>query len=142
MGRASKVEKIDKDTVEKLLNIQCTAEEICSVIGVTRPTLRKWARETYGESYEDVAARFHAFGRASLRRYGYKHAQRNAAAWIFIAKNYLGMTDDPQPIDTGEARREFTAAIKAATKALEESDLSKIADIPTMDEGGEDAEKE
>lgn len=138
-GRPKK--EIDQEIFENLLKIQCTADEICSVVGVTKPTLKSWVREKYNAGYEDVAQKFHASGRVSLRRYGYKHAAKNPAVWIFMAKNYLGMADDPQPVDTGEARAEFTAAIKAATKALSESELSRIADIPVLD-GGADAESQ
>lgn len=139
MARPSKTDNIRRDEFEALLKIQCTCQEVCAVFHVSRQTLRKWVKETYDCTYEEIAEEYSAYGRMSLRRSLMNQADRNPAVAIFMAKNYLGMSDDPKPVDTGEARREFTAAIKAATKALEGCDLSRIADIPEP-EGGSDGE--
>ena len=55
---------------------------------------------------------------------------KNPAAAIFLAKNHLGMSDNPQPVDTGEKRREFESAIKIGAKALAGMDLSGVMDVP------------
>ena len=138
MARPSKMEYIRREELEALLKIQCTCQEVCAVFHVARQTLRKWVKETYGCSYEEISQEYSAYGRMSLRRSLMALADRNPAVAIFLAKNYLGMSDDPKPVDTGDARREFTAAIKAATKALEGSDLSRIADIPDPEEEEEE----
>ena len=133
-----------KQLFEDLLSIQCTQAEILAVFHVSRNTLRKWVREEYeGRTYETVSEEFLASGRASIRRSLFRHAIKNPGAAIFLAKNYLGMSDDPHPVDSGEERREFAQAMKAAVKALEESDISTIADIPdTVTMEGADGDKE
>ena len=120
-----------KQLFEDLLSIQCTQAEVLSVFHVSRNTLRKWVRENYdGRSYDSVSEEFLAAGRTSIRRALFRHAIKNPGAAIFLAKNYLGMSDDPHPLDTGEERREFAMAMKAAVKVLEETDITAIADVP------------
>lgn len=138
-GGRPKAEISQKDFEEKLRS-QSTLFEIAGYFNVSKSTIQRWCKETYGRSFEDVSLTVRQAGLASLRSAMFSAALKSPALMIFLAKNYLGMSDDPQPADSGEARKEFTAAIKAATKALSESDLSRIADIPEPEEGGEDGQ--
>lgn len=125
------VKKIfDRNIFERLLERMCSEPEICGVFGCSPHTLRRWVRETYGQSYTTVAEQHRGKGKAELRRLGFKHAEKNAVVWIFMAKNYLGMSDNPAPVDTGEQRREFESAVKTASKALADMDITSLADIP------------
>jgi len=93
MGRPKK--EIDKKVFEGLCGIQCTSEDICKALDITKPTLERWCKETYGQTFFTVFKEKRVGGIISLRRSGFKLAQTNAAVWIFHAKNFLGMKDQP-----------------------------------------------
>ena len=130
---------------ENLLRHMCSEPEICAVFACAPATLRRWVRGTYGKPYVQVAEEYKASGKSKLRELGFKHAEKNPIVWIFMAKNYLGMSDNPAPVDTGEKRREFESAVKTASKALATMDISSMADIPPRrsrtEEAGDGEEK-
>lgn len=126
--------EIRRETFEGLCKIQCSTEEICSVLGITRQTLTSWVKAVYGKRLELVMADFQAEGKASFRRMGIKLAEKNPAVWIFLAKNWLGMSDNPSPQASGEESRELAKAITSATKSLAKMDIASLAQIP---EGGD-----
>lgn len=122
----------DKHIFEQLLARLCSEPEICGVFECSPHTLRRWVKDTYGQNYTAIAAIHKEKGKAELRRLGFKHAEKNPVVWIFMAKNYLGMSDNPASVDTGEKRKEFESAVKTASKALAGMDLSTMADIPPV----------
>jgi len=98
MGRPKK--DFDKKVFEGLCSIQCTMLDICRVFDVTKPTLERWCKDIYGQTFFTVFKEKRVGGIISLRQTGFKLAKTNAAVWIFHAKNFLGMKD--QPIDEGD----------------------------------------
>lgn len=124
------------DLFENMLEIQCTLDEICHVFSCAPNTLKSWIKREYGDKvkFEDVANRHRAKGKESLRRTLFNLAEKNPAVAIFLAKNYLGMSDDPQPASTGEEKKELDAAIRDGFKALKTC-ADKLASFP-MKEGG------
>lgn len=121
---------ISQDTFEALCKIQCTRDEMCSVLCVDHKTLNKWCKTTYGKTLELVMADYQAEGKASFRRMGIKLAEKNPSVWIFLAKNWLGMSDNPAPISTGEESKELAKAISSASRAMAKMDVSTLASIP------------
>lgn len=119
-----------KPTFEALCQRQCTETEIASIFGTDRHVLHRWIKRTYNETPAVVMTRFRNEGKAELRRIGFEIAKKQPSVWIFMAKNHLGMSDNPAPVDTGEQRKEFESAIKAASKALAGCDISDLASIP------------
>lgn len=92
MGRKPK--DINQKTFENLCGIQCTLEEICAVLDVSSKTLEKWCKQTYGETYSQVYKAKRGIGKVSLRRTMWETAQDgNTTLQIFLAKNFLGMSD-------------------------------------------------
>jgi hypothetical protein len=91
MGRPRK--EIPQDAFEKLCGLQCTQSEICSFFDVTDKTLNAWCKRTYKKSFSDIYAEKREIGKISLRRAGWKLAQKNPSVHIFYAKNFLGMRD-------------------------------------------------
>lgn len=126
--------EIRRETFEGLCKIQCSTEEMCSVLGVTRQTLTSWVKAVYGKKLEVVMADFQAEGKASFRRMGIKLAEKNPAVWIFLAKNWLGMSDNPAPQASGEESKELAKAITSATKSIAKMDIASIAQIPEGDD--------
>ncbi len=85
-GRPTK--HIDLKLVEDLANIQCTQEEIASVLKVSVRTLQRSAGfcRVYKEAMEH--------GKSSLRRLQWKSAQAgNATILIWLGKQYLNQKD-------------------------------------------------
>lgn len=91
---SKKFKDINRRTFENLCGIQCTQEEICAVLDVSQKTLEKWVKRTYGETYSVVYKAKRGTGRVSLRRTMWETAQDgNTTLQIFLAKNFLGMSD-------------------------------------------------
>ena len=130
----------DRAVFEGLCERQCSEREICSIFKTSHNTLRKWIKEEYGDTFPNIVERFRDRGKAELRRIGYDLAKKQPAVWIFMAKNYLGMSDNPAPVDTGEQRKEFENAIKIASRALAGCDISALASIPPRNSGEEEEE--
>lgn len=88
-----KQDKINQQQFESLCYIQCTQEEICSVLNVCTDTLESWCQSTYGKHFSEVFKEKRQGGRASLRRNQWKLAEKNATMAIFLGKQYLGQKD-------------------------------------------------
>ncbi|MEL7610846.1 MAG: hypothetical protein AAGU74_15240 [Bacillota bacterium] len=99
-----KVEWGDKEwkIFEELCNIQCTMQEICRVLGVTDKTLTRLVKEKYGTSFSAAYRKFAEGGKASLRRYQFNLAQKNATMAIWLGKQYLGQRDIQEVITDGK----------------------------------------
>ena len=92
-GRPRK--EIDKTEFEKLCGLQCTLEEICSWFDITDVTLNTWCKNNYeGKTFSEVFAIKRGQGKISLRRNMLRLSEKNATMAIFLAKNWLGMTDN------------------------------------------------
>ena len=86
---------IDKTEFEKLCALQCTLEEVCGWFGITDVTLNTWCKENYeGRTFSEVFAEKRVAGKISLRRNMFQLASKNATMAIFLAKNWLGMSDN------------------------------------------------
>lgn len=88
-----KQDNINKKQFEKLCAIQCTQEEICSVLDVCHDTLDEWCKINYNNNFSQVFAEKRQGGKASLRRMQWKLAEKNATMGIWLGKQYLGQMD-------------------------------------------------
>lgn len=134
---------LDQIAFEELLEALCTQQEIANYFGVGVSTINAWCRRIYAKTFMAVAASFRAKGITELRKSGVRLAQNNPAVHIFYAKNYLGMSDEPRAIDTGEHSKSFASAMKESAKHLEKlSSLDDLVEIPgVQDRGGQDGDK-
>jgi transcriptional regulator with XRE-family HTH domain len=91
MGR--KKFELDYELVERLASIHCTQEEIAMVLGVSRPLIAK--RKKTDKKFNEAYNRGRQKGKTSLRKALYESAikRNNTTAIIFLAKNWLGMSD-------------------------------------------------
>lgn len=87
---------IVKDEFIKLCGMFCTLEEIANWFGCSEDTIERWCQREMKCSFADAFKRHSCLGRISLRRYLFKLAEKNPGVCIFMAKNYLGLRDDPQ----------------------------------------------
>lgn len=91
-GRPKK--EFNQETFEELCSLQCTKEEICSVLKCDEKTLTRMCEDTYGLSFSDAFKTYSAGGKTSLRRAQYKSAlSGNATLLVWLGKQYLGQKD-------------------------------------------------
>lgn len=109
MGRPKK--EIDKKVFEGLCSLQCTRAEMCEFFHVTDKTLEKWCKETYEKTFSSVFSVKRGAGKISLRRTGFNLAKTNGSVWIFLAKNHLGMKDQPNLIDSDKKAQPISVTI-------------------------------
>lgn len=96
--------EIDRDKVVAMLRIQCTEEEICSILDVSHDTLDRWCRREFGKCFAYVSAEKRGEGKASLRRMQWKKAEAgNTTMLIWLGKNMLNQTDKVQSEVSGPA---------------------------------------
>ena len=81
------------DQVLELMEIQCTCEEIASVFRVSEDTLVSALKTHFGMNFSELYKRVSGSGKASIRRYQFNQAKKNASMAIFLGKVYLGQRD-------------------------------------------------
>lgn len=118
---------ISKEQFEKLCAMFCTGEEIAGWFYCSPRSVDRWCWETYGQSFSDIYAKLSMRGNISLRRLMLHHAARNAVMSIFLAKNYLGMKDNPD--DSSQA--EIIAHLDEIKGALLEAARNPVIDADT-----------
>jgi hypothetical protein len=93
-GRPKK--KIDYELVEKLAYIQCTQEEISSILGISTRTLQR--DKEFCRIYKNGMDN----GKMSLRRLQWKAAEKgNNTMLVWLGKQYLGQTDKQELAHSG-----------------------------------------
>lgn len=125
-GRPKK--QIMPEQFEALCKIQCTEEEICSVLGIDEQTLINWCKETYGVTFSKIFKEKKLGGKASLRRMQWKLAEKNSTMSIWLGKQYLGQTDKTELEYDDTTRRTIESLknleIKFVNGGLDEKDRS------------------
>jgi len=114
-GRPKK--EIDQKAFEGLCALQCTIGEMCEFFHTTDKTLDKWCKETYSKSFSEIFKVKRGAGKISLRRTGFELAKTNGSVWIFLAKNHLGMRDNPEQAEAEVAQSiQYTIVVESARK--------------------------
>jgi len=85
--------EIDWKLVESLCKLQCTQEEMASVVGHCVDTLEKHCKIEHGISFSEFFRQKRLGGKASLRRNQWKMSETNPTMAIWLGKQYLGQTD-------------------------------------------------
>jgi len=88
-GAGRKKIELDVDMLTKLAELQCNWREIAYVMDCSVDTLKR--------NYADYIDKGNAMGKVKLRRAMFRNAvdNDNAVMQIFLAKNILGMANDP-----------------------------------------------
>ena len=92
-GRPQK--KIDERQFRALCALQCTLPEFAAVFGCGQATIERWCKRTYGKSFGEVFKEYEPLGKISVRRGLDRLVGVNASVTIFMAKQRLGMSDNP-----------------------------------------------
>lgn len=96
MPRGRPKAQIDKKEFEKLCALQCTQLEICAWFNVDENTLNTWCKREYEKNFSEVFKIKRGMGKISLRRTQWQLAEKNPSMAIFLGKQYLGQSDNPQ----------------------------------------------
>jgi hypothetical protein len=115
MGRPKK--EIDKKAFEALCGIQCTRSECCQFFNVSDKLLDRWCKATYTMTFASIFKIKRGTGVISLRRSGFHLAKTNGSVYIFLAKNYLGLRDQPVNDDDIPTASPVTVVIKVEDAA-------------------------
>lgn len=84
--------------VDEMCKIQCTGEEMAAVLGIDYDTLGARCREEHGVKVSDYIEQKRRHGKASLRRRQWLAAKEgNTSMLIWLGKNWLNQTDNPEP---------------------------------------------
>jgi len=84
---------IDWSLIENLCKIQCTQDEIASVLGHCVDTIDKHCKLTHDMSFSDFFKLKRTGGLASLRRNQWKMAETIPTMAIWLGKQYLKQAD-------------------------------------------------
>jgi len=95
------LKEFNKQIFENLCQIQCTVNEVESVLQSDQRTIDNWCKREYGEPFSTVYKRFADCGKPSLRRMQWNLAKTNASMGIWLGKQYLDQKDhkDEQVVD-------------------------------------------
>ena len=132
MGRPKK--EIDRHAFEGALKVGCTLDEVCSIFQTTDKTVNRWCRDTYGTTFSEVYKKFSSWIKISLRRNLLKQSADKPGVAIFLAKNLLGMRDDPAPVADGSEAIEFKRAISRASRLWSDDPQAEAPAKPTAGE--------
>ena len=109
LGRPQK--PIDEKVLANLSQINCTQEEIASILGISARTLQR--------RYADLIEVNKNKGKASLRKRMYEKAMKgNDKLMIWLSKQYLNMTDRIHNTNTTEP---LPLIIEAQAEEIKES---------------------
>lgn len=126
-GAGTKPKEFDSDQFEKLCGLQCTQDEICSILRLDNETLKRKVENCYSGDYPDVYRQFSSNGKCSLRRNQFILSKTNASIAIWLGKNWLGQKDSSQEnAVTPEMAAQFVAYMDALKQAqiCHETDLN------------------
>lgn len=83
---------------EVLCGLQCTAQEMCAALSVSRTTLWRFCRRHYGMNFETIFAEKRLPGFVRLRLAQWRLAmQGNTKMLVWLGKQYLGQSNKAQP---------------------------------------------
>lgn len=97
MAKGQKKQKqilIDRTQFENLCKLQCTEAEIQGWFDVSKDTLIRWCKETYGTDFATIYQQKKQGGKIALRRYQLQQAEKNPTMAIWLGKQYLGQKDN------------------------------------------------
>ena len=92
------IKDIDFDKVFQLATYQSTREEIYAILSITYSELMRPEFKEYREKFEQAYLAGKEAGRNQLRNAQFKMAQKSVPMSIFLGKQYLNQSDNPQQL--------------------------------------------
>ena len=119
--------EIDKSLFEGLCRIHCTQGEICDFFGIDDKTMCRWVRDEYGAEFSEIYAQKRAPGKVSLRRQLARQSENVPSIAIFLAKNWLGMSDQHN-VNVGLNREAVDAVLSVLPDEYAEAIKKSLAE--------------
>lgn len=95
-GLARPLKEIDWDQVDEMCAIHCTGEEQAGILGIDYDTLNRACYREKELSFTEYYAQKASGGKMSLRRRQFNAAMDgNSTMLVWLGKNWLGQTDQP-----------------------------------------------
>ena len=96
---------VNWEEVNRLCAIQCTAEEIASVLAISVDTLSRRCVTDHKISFAEYIKKNSGEGKTSLRRAQFRLALNgNATMLVWLGKQYLGQTDKQEVTSSIDVR--------------------------------------
>jgi hypothetical protein len=105
--------------LEKLAQSGCSADQIAAILDCERSTIERRYAATLKKGRE------HARGRLQVKLFQ-EALNGNTAALIFLAKNWLGMRDNPQMVVSVTQNDTGAAALEPALSPEQLADLERV----------------
>lgn len=113
---------VEVEQFAKLCAIFCTKAEVCSILNLDKKTLDRLIAENFPDTptWDEAFEYYSGTGRAALRRKMFELAvnEGDKSALIFMAKNYLGMSDSGLAGDRDAKRDEQTEEARARVRTI------------------------
>jgi len=109
--------QIDWKLFEGFCQMQCTLWEIASYFNCSEDTVERRVREKYGVGFAEYFAKKRIAGLMSLRRNLLRMSEKKPAVAIFLAKNWLGMSDKQEVEHSGKDGKPIVAEIRVISEA-------------------------
>lgn len=106
----------DWEQIEELCKIQCTAEEIASVMRRSVDTISRRIKEVYQLTFAEYLKIHSQGGKACLRRIQFNLAKKSPAMAIWLGKQWLGQRDYIPDDADSEKLDKLINAISAGAK--------------------------
>jgi len=105
-GHRKKIE-IDFKELERLCFLQCSEREIAEWFHCGISTIVTRVREQFGISFQEYFEKHRVGGLISLRRNMFKMSEKSPQMAIFLAKNWLDMSDKQEIEHSGNISRDL-----------------------------------
>jgi len=90
--------EIDWDQVDRMCEYHCTGEEQAGILGIDYDTLNAACKRERGVGFSDYFKQKASGGKMSLRRRQFTSAMDgNSTMLVWLGKNWLGQSDQPEP---------------------------------------------
>ena len=123
---------IDYEALDKMLGIQCTAEECACVFGISSDTLVTRIKEDHHMTFSEYFKLKRGAGKVSLRRKQYEMSKKNPTMAIWLGKQWLNQSDKRDIKHTGDS--DNPVVIKDAEGLTNAELLNKINQALTKKE--------
>ena len=114
--------EINVEDFKKLCSMFATLEDIAGWFNCSTDTVERWCQRELKCSFADAYKKYSAIGRNSLRATLFQHAKKSYPAAIFLAKNYLGMKDNPREIMIAAKNGKLEDLIAGLMEPVEEEE--------------------
>ena len=114
--------EIDWKQFEAYCAVQCTLREIADYFNCSQMTIERKVKEHYNCGFVDIFKRKRQKGLMSLRANLFRMSEKQPTVAIFLAKNWLGMSDKQEIEHSGGENIKHTIEVidQETKKALNE----------------------